>query len=175
VPTRGQAALWWADTLGTLMNQEVEFAGFFSAEGVDTPYPLFTSTGLDQTAMFRVMQLFSHLQHNLIPLQVQHDPVSVYATQDDAHNTVSLLFINKSGDNQSAEVSAQNQVFGTSPWHTQDISIAPYSMVLVTLHRNGGAEAYSFTAPAVTDATIKPLIDTVCGNKVDALAYNVPC
>ena len=176
VPTRGQAALWWADTLGTLMNQEVEFAGFFSAEGVDQPYPLFTSDNShQQTAMFRVMQLFSHLQRNLIPLQVQHDPVSVYATQDDAHNTVSLLFINKSGDNQSAEVSAQNQIFGTSPWHTQDISIAAYSMVLVTLHRDGGAEAYSFTVPAVTDATINPLIPTACGNKVDALAYNVPC
>jgi len=47
--------------------------------------------------------------------------------------------------------------------------------VLVTLHRDGGAEAYSFTATAVTDATINPLIHTVCGNKVDALAYNVPC
>ena len=176
VPTRGQAALWWADTLGTLMNQEVEFVGFFFAEGFDQPYPLFTSDNShQQTAMFRVMQLFSNLQHNLIPLQVQHDPVSVYATQDDAHNTVSLLFINKSGDNQSAEVSAQNQIFGTSPWHTQDISIAPYSMVLVTLHRNGGAEAYSFTVPAVNDATIQSLIHTMCGNKVDALAYNVPC
>ncbi len=176
VPTRGQAALWWADTLGTLMNQEVEFAGFFSAEAVPQPYPLFTTDNPpQQTAMFRVMQLYSNLQHNLIPLQVQHDPVSVYATQDNAHNTVSLLFINKSGDNQSAEVSAQNQIFGTSPWHTQDISIAPYSMVLVTLHRDGGAEAYSFTVPAVTDATIKSLNYTVCGNKVDALAYNVPC
>lgn len=176
VPTRGRAALWWADTLGTLMNQEVEFAGFFSAEGVDQPYPLFTSDAShQQTAMFRVMQLFSHLQHNLIPLQVQHDPVGVYATQDDAHNTVSLLFINKSGDNQLAEVSATNQIFGTSPWHTQDISIAAYSMVLVTLHRGGGAEAYSFTAPAIDDATTGPLNLTVCGNKVDALAYNVPC
>jgi len=176
VPTRGQAALWWADTLGTLMNQEVEFAGFFSAEAVPQPYPLFTTDNPpQQTAMFRVMQLYSNLQHNLIPLRVQHDPVSVYATQDNAHNTVSLLFINKSGDNQSAEVSAQNQIFGTSPWHTQDISIAPYSMVLVTLHRDGGAEAYSFTVPAVNDATIQSLIHTMCGNKVDALAYNVPC
>ncbi len=176
VPTRGQAALWWADTLGTLMNQEVEFVGFFSAEGVDQPYPLFTSDDShQQTAMFRVMQLFSHLQRNLIPLQVQHDPVSVYATQDDAHDTVSLLFINKSGGNQFAEVSAQNQIFGTSPWHTQDISIGAYSMVLVTLHRGAGAEAYSFTAPAIDDATISPLNHTVCGNKADALAYNVPC
>ena len=176
VPTRGQAALWWADTLGTLMNQEVEFVGFFSAEGVDQPYPLFTSDNAhQQTAMFRVMQLFSHLQHNLIPLQVQHDPVSVYATQDAAHNTVSLLFINKSGGNQFAEVSAQNQIFGTSPWHTQDISIAASSIVLVTLHRGGGAEAYSFTVPAIDDATVNPLNYTVCGNKVDVLAYTVPC
>jgi hypothetical protein len=48
-------------------------------------------------------------------------------------------------------------------------------MVLVTLHRNGGAEAYSFTVPAVNDTTIQSLIHTMCGNKVDALAYNVPC
>src|SRR5260370_12003754 len=156
------------------MDQELEFAVFFAAERVNWRYPLFTSDNSHkQTAMFRVMQLFSNWQHNLIPLQIQHDPVSVYATQDDAHNTVSLLFINKSGDNQSAEVSAQNQIFGTSPWHTQDISIAPHSMVLVTLHRNGGAEAYSFTVPAVTHATLKPLIHTLSRNTFDPLYHTI--
>jgi hypothetical protein len=77
MPSRGLAALWWADTLGTLMDQEVEYVAFFSAEGVDTPYPLFTSDGLRQTPMYRVMQLFSHLQHNLIPVAAQHDPISI--------------------------------------------------------------------------------------------------
>jgi hypothetical protein len=176
VPTRGQAALWWADTLGSLMNQQADFVAFFSAEGVQPPYPLFnTNASYSQTAMYRVMEVFSHLQHNLIPLQIQHDPVSIYATQDDAHQTVSLLFINKSGANQYAEVSPQNQLFGFSPWYTQDISIAAYSIVLVTLHRGGGAEAVSFLVPRTDDGPINPLKQTVCGNKSDPLAYDVPC
>jgi hypothetical protein len=174
VPTRGQAALWWADTLGTLMNQQADFVAYFSAEGVQTPYPFFNANG-SQTAMYRVMELFSHLQHDLIPLQIQHDPVSVYATQDDAHQTVSLLFINKSGTNQFAEVIAKNQLFGFSPWHTQDISIGANSIVLMTLHRSGGAEAFSFVVPSTGDATINPLKQTVCGNKTDPLGYDIPC
>src|SRR5205823_6388051 len=102
-PSPGVAALWWADTLGTLMGQEVEYAAFYSAEGVDLPYPLFTSDGLHQTAMYRVMQLFSHLQHNLIPIAAQHDPTSIYATQDDKHQAVSLLFVNKLSTAQLAQ------------------------------------------------------------------------
>jgi hypothetical protein len=176
VPSRGRAALWWADTLGSLMNQQVEYVAFFSAEGVNPPYPLFSSDAShQQTVMFRVMQLFTHLQQNLIPLQIQHEPVGVYATQDDAHQTVSLLFINKSGNNQYAEVSAMNQVLNTGPWHSLGISIKGYSMVLVTMHRGGGAEAYSFDAPGTDAATIGPLKKTVCGNKTDPLAYDIPC
>ena len=174
VPTRGQAALWWADTLGTLMNQQTEFVVYFSAEGVTTPYPLFNGDG-SQTAMYRVMELLSHLQSDLIPLQIQHDPVSVYATQDDAHQAVSLLFVNKSSTNQLAEVSSQNQLFGFGPWHSQDISIGADSIVLITLHRNGGAEAFSFIVPSTDDATIHQLKQTVCGKKSDPLGYDIPC
>ncbi len=175
VPSRGLAALWWADTLGTLMDQEVEYVAFFAAEGVDTPYPLFTTDGLHQTPMFRVMQLFSHLQHNLIPVAAGRDPISIYATQDDAHQAVSLLFVNKSAITQFAQVSAQDQFFGISSWHNLDISLYRYSITLITLHRGGGAESYSFTVPTTNDATINPLIYSVCGNKTDALANNVPC
>jgi len=176
VPTRGQAALWWADTLGSLMNQQADFVAFFSAEGVEPPYPLFTAdASYSQTAMYRAMEVFSHLQHYLIPLQIQHDPVSVFATQDEAHQAISLLFINKSGANQYAEVSPQDQIFGFSPWHTQDISIAAYSIVLVTLHRGSGAEAVSFIVPRTNDGPINLLKQTVCGHKTDALGYDVPC
>src|SRR6266699_2061088 len=175
-PTKGQAALWWADTLGTLMNQQAEYVSFFSAQGVEPPYPLFTGDNSpQQTAMYRVFQLYSHLQHNLLPLRVQHDPVDVFATVDDAHQALSLLFVNKSGVNQVAQVSPQNQLFGFSPWHTQQISIAAYSIVLVTMHRGGGAEAYSFSVPAADTTFINPLQQTVCGQKADALAYNIPC
>jgi hypothetical protein len=175
-PSRGQAALWWADTLGQLMNQQVEYAAYFSAEGVEPPYPLFNNDkSYTQTAMFRVMQMFSHLQHNLIPLAVQGEPISVYATQDDTHQTVSLLFINKSGSNQLAHVSPANSAFGTSPWQSLDISLKGYSMVLVTLHHNGGADSYYFDVPTVNDAAVSTLQQVTCGNKIDALAYNIPC
>jgi hypothetical protein len=33
MPTPGIAALWWADTLSTLMEQEIEYVAFFSVEG----------------------------------------------------------------------------------------------------------------------------------------------
>ena len=103
VPARNLAAVWWADTLGQLMSQQVEYVAFFSAEGVDTPYPLFSTNGLQETPMLRVMQLFAHLQRNLVPLQTQSQAVSVYATQDEKGQTVSLLFINKSDSPQQAQ------------------------------------------------------------------------
>ena len=175
VLSRGLTALWWADTLGTLMEQEVEYVAFFSAEGLDIPYPLFTSDGLHQTPMFRVMQLFSHLQPNLIAVAAQHDPISIYATQDDTHLAVSLLFVNKSAMTQLVQVSAQNQSFGMSAWHNLDISLSAYSITLVTLHRAGGAEAYSYKVPAIDDANVAPLTYTVCGHRTDVLANVAPC
>ncbi len=176
LPTRGQAALWWADTLATLINQQVEYVSFFSAEGVDTPYPLFSSTSpYAQTPMFRVMQLFAHLQPNLVPVDVQREPISLYATENNSHDTVSLLFINKGSTPQLAHVSSPNQLFGVGPWQSMDVSIAAYSMVLVTLHRNGNASAYSFDVPTVNDTTTPALTYTACGNKTDPLANNIPC
>jgi len=175
VPTPGIAALWWAGTLGALLDQEVEYTAFFSAEGIDTPYPLFTSDGLHQTAMLRVLQVFSHLQGTLIPIGVQSDPVSLYATQDETHQAVSLLFVNKTPVIQLAQVTAQNQFFGSSPWHDVNISLTGYSLTLVTLHRNGGAEAYSYDVPTTTTSAVGPLTYTVCGKASDVLANDTPC
>jgi len=174
-PSRGLAALWWADTLGMLMDQEVGYVAFFSAEGVDTPSPMFTSDGLRQTPMFRVMQVFSHLQHNLVPLQVQQNPVGVYATQDDAHQTLSLLFVNTSDSTQIAQIRAQNRFFGFSSWPGVDLTLFGYGITLVTLHRGGGAEAYSYTVPNSNVPDVVPLLYTVCGNNLDPLADVKPC
>jgi hypothetical protein len=175
VPSPGIASLWWADTLGSLMNQEVGYAAFFSTAGVSRPYPLFTPDGLHETAMMRVMQLFSRLQHNLVPLSVQDNPVSVYATQDDSHQTVSLLFINKSSDAQLVQVAPADQVAGYSPWSSQSITLAGNSIVVVTLHRSAGADAYSFREPGGNSAAAAPLVYTVCGHKTDPLASSIPC
>ncbi len=175
VPSPGLASLWWADTLGTLMNQKTEYAAFFSAAGVDKPYPLFSQDGLHETAMERVMELFAHLQGNLVPLNIQHDPISVYATQDKGSQNVSLLFVNKSPTTELAQITPANEIFSVSPWHNLNVSVAGYSMVVVTLTRNGGATAYSFIAPTNTDAAIPALTYTVCGHKIDALANSIPC
>ncbi len=175
MPTPGLSALWWADTLGTFLDQEVAYVAFFSAEGVDTPYPLFASKGLQQTAMLRVMQVFSHLQHHLIPVAIQREPVSLYATQNDTQQAVSLLFVNKSPDIQFAQVSAQNQFLGGSPWHDLNISLSGYSITLVTLHRDGGAEAYSYKVPTNGNSEVGPLNYTVCGKASDVLAKDIPC
>lgn len=174
VPTPGIAALWWADTLGSLMSQQVASVDFFSTQGVDTPYPLFTET-LSQTAMMRVFQMFSHLQQNYIPVGTQSNPISLYATQDDQHQTVSLLFINKSSSVQLAHVSAKNQFFGLSTWPALNVSLFGNSIILVTLHRNGGAEAYSYQVPTNENSTVNPITFTTCGSDSDVLANRKPC
>lgn len=177
-PTHGQAALWWADTLGTLMNQQVEYTAFFSTEGVNSPYPLFSNAGQQETPMYRVMQLFSHLQSNLVSLPIQREPISVYATEDGTRQTVSLMFVNKSNIPQQAQIAPINQLLGISQWHEQDISIAGDSIVVLTLYRDGqAASAYSYVVPAANDAQVKPLNYTECGsgNKKDVLAAYIPC
>lgn len=174
-PPKGRSALWWADTLGTLMNQDLQYLAFFSAEGVPSPYPLFTGGQLRPTSMLRVLELYSHLQPGLVPLASEHNPVSIYATEDAAHQTVSLLFVNKVNSPQLAQVSADNQVFGARPWPSQDISLAPLSITLITLRRGGGADAYSYDVAVIDDTGAPPLTHTVCGKKTDALAYQTPC
>ncbi len=174
-PSPGLAALWWADTLASLMNQQVAYVAFSSASGTGSPYPLFTTQGLQETPMLRVMQIFSQLQHYLISVQTQREPISLYATQDGTHHTVSLLFINKSDTAQLAHISSTNQFLSVSAWPTLDVTIAGYSMVVITLHRNGGAEAYSYIPPTSNNGNVTPVLHTICGNKANALANNIPC
>lgn len=178
-PSRGEAALWWADTLGTLMNQQVSFVAFSPALGGNTPYPLFTSNGqlVGPTPMFRVMELFAHMQQNLIPLAAQRDPISVYATEDNAHQTLSLLFVNKSGLPQLAQLVPQGSSV-VSGWRSVSINLRAYSMTVITLHRGVGAgstaEAYSYGVPAVNDSSTGPLEYTLCGGQFEAFV-NRPC
>jgi len=164
VPTRGQAALWWADTLGRLMSQQVQDVAFFSAEGVETPYPLFTKAALQETPMLRVMQLFAHLQQNYVPVQVEREPVSMYATTDAARQAVSLLFINKSASSQQAQVGAQPALLPIGAWPQLTINLAPYSIVVLTLHRDGRASAYSFVTPG-NNSTTPAITQTQCGQQ----------
>src|SRR6266496_6819240 len=53
-------------------------------------------------------------------------------------------------------------------------SVSPYSVVVVTLHRGGGAESYSFAAPGDGPAT-PALVHTTCGNQGNALTNTTAC
>lgn len=162
VPQRALAAVWWADTLGRLMSQQVQDVAFFSAEGVDTPYPLFLKEGLQETPMLRAMQLVAHLQRNYVPVAVEREPVSTYVTTDNTRQTVSLLFVNKSAVSQQALVSPQQTFLVGASWPSLTINLAPYSIIEITMQRNGGAEGYSFATPNQSNAT--PAINqTLCG------------
>lgn len=135
------AALWWAETLGALMSNQVASAAFFSTEGVERPYPLFSSNGLAGTAMLATMQLFARLQSTLIPFQSPAGSVSLYATQNGGHDAVSLLFINQG--RQSQKISVQG-AGAFNPWHSATLTLPGYAMAVLTLHRNGGNSIVSF-------------------------------
>lgn len=140
-PHQNLAALWWAETLATLMSNRVEYVAFFSTEGVDSPYPLFFQHDLTATAMLYTMQLFARLQHNLVPLQGTQGSVSVYATQNGGHDTVSFLFINQTSTSQMITVRGEGFL---NPWHTATLTLPGYSMAVLTLHRGGKSEIVHF-------------------------------
>nr|MBA2677319.1 hypothetical protein [Ktedonobacteraceae bacterium] len=166
IPTQSLAASWWAETLGELMNNQVEYVAFFSTEGVNAPYPLFTQPKLSGTSLLRVMQLFAHLQNNLVPLQGQNGPINIYATQDGTHNTVSLFLMNKTATDQQVSIHADSML-PLSSWHSVNVSISGYAMVVLTLHRNGNNEAFRFSNSDSTQQDTPELQDVLCSNNTN--------
>jgi len=143
VPSPRLAATWWANTLGKLISNQVEYVAFFSTEGVDLPHPLFTQKGLKETTMLRSTQLFVQLQDNMVPVQGRQGAVGFYATQDNQHRLISLLFVNNSADRQQVNIRA-NSLLPFSAWHNSAFTINSYEMVVLTLHRDGNNEAFRF-------------------------------
>lgn len=166
-PPQNLAALWWAETLGQLMSNQVDYVAFFSTEGVDSPYPLFTQKGLTGTAMLRTMQLFAQLQSNLVPIQGAQGPVTVYATQDGGHDIVSLLFINKTSQSQHVSVHAAGSL-PFSQWQSSNLTIQGYGMVVLTLHRSGNNEAFSFSNQANSQQAVQDVQHVTCGSNTDS-------
>ncbi len=166
IPTQNLAATWWAETLGELMNNQVEYVAFFSTEGVNAPYPLFALPNLHETSLLRVMQLFAHLQNNLVPLQGQSGSVIIYATQDGMHNTVSLFLINKTATDQQVSIHADS-VLPLSSWHSVNVTLHSYDMQVLTLHRNGTNEALRFSNSLSTQQGTPELQSVLCNNNTD--------
>jgi hypothetical protein len=170
------SALWWAETLGELLDNQVEYVAFFSTEGVDSPNPLFLQKDLAATAMLRVMQLFSHIQSHLVPVQGTKGPVSIYATQDSDHAAVSLFFVNQTSHSQSISVQAEsvlpwNWWQGTLPWSSwqgASLTLQGYSMAILTLHRNGSDEAFSFDNVVSEQGSAPTVQHVVCNTGASA-------
>ncbi len=164
------SALWWAETLGRLMDNQADYVAFFSTEGVDSPNPLFLQKNLTETAMLRVMQVFTHVQSHLVPVQGAQGSVSIYATQDDAHSTVSLLFVNQT--NQSQHISVQTETllpWTSSPnipfwnaWQSARLTLQGYSMALLTLHRTGSDDVFSFDTTASSQQEVPEVHYALC-------------
>lgn len=173
------SALWWAETFGKLMNNQIDYIAFFSTEGVDSPTPLFLRNGLAETSVLRMMQLFTHLQSNLIPIAGAQNLVSIYATQDDSRATVSLFFVNQTSNSLHISVQTENILpenilpknilpENILPWRSAtgaNLMLPGYSMAVLTLHRNGGGEVFRFNN-TVSERQVAPEIQyTLCSRK----------
>jgi hypothetical protein len=163
VPPQNLDAIWWADTLGKLMSNQVQYVAFFSTEGVTSPYPLFLQQGLQETAMLRTMQLFAQLQPDFVPIQGEHSQVDMYATQDSQHASVSVLFINKTHENQKVNVQSDS-FLPFDPWQHAGLTIPAYGMVVLTLHRGGSDEAFSFSTSGNSQQVAPAIQHVICGN-----------
>ena len=169
------SALWWAETLGQLMDNQVDYVTFFSTEGVDSPNPLFLQKDLAETPMLRVMQVFSHLESHLVPVQAAPGPVSVYATQDNNHASASLFFVNQTNFSQRISVQAESilprgswqGVQALSSWQDASLTLPGYSMAVLTLHRNGSNEVFTFNN-SVSAQQGAPLVQHVVCNSAAA-------
>ena len=114
------------------------------------------------------MQLFAHLQTNLVPVQGQDGPISIYATQDNIHNTVSLFLINKTATDQQISIHADS-VLPLPAWHSTNVNMHGYDMLVLTLHRNGSNEALTFSNSQSTQQNAPELQQVQCDNNTDGM------
>jgi len=71
-------------------------------------------------------------------------------------------------------VSSGAGVLPVSPWQAQHISLGAYGIAVVTLHRDGGADAYGYATPTGT-ATTPTLVHVVCGNANSGSTNTISC
>jgi len=80
------------------------------------------------------------------------------------------MFINKSPSAQIMQIAPVEKLLSFSTWSNVNMGLLSYSIAVLSIHRNGGSEAYSFIEPRQNVTAVSPLTYTVCGQKVDALS-----
>jgi Glycoside hydrolase family 44 len=150
-------ALWWADTLGTLLEERIAYVDFFAARSVDQPYMLLSQNG-GVTPLTRVMQLYTHMAANVIRVDDTPGPVRLYAATNTTHDTITLMLINESSEKAAISVDPA-QLFAL--WHSTRIDVPPYAVVCAVLHRNAGGQIFLYGPTPQLLATGQPGVITV--------------
>jgi hypothetical protein len=145
-PTPLAAALWWADTLGTLGSEGATYVDFSSARSAQQPSSLLNGVGT-VTPLARVMQLYRHMEPDALPVEVAATPVGIYAATDAAQDRVSLMLVNKSPNQVTVSV---DPVRAFSSWSSRELTVPPYAVVCVVMARGGGESLYVY-APTAQD------------------------
>jgi hypothetical protein len=133
-------ALWWADTLGTLLEQQVGYVDFFAARSLEQPDMLLSGSG-GATPLSRVMQLYTHMAPLVLPLGGTPGPVSIYAATNSARDTLTLMLVNKSSAPAAIAVDPLHRF---SRWHSARFSVPPYAIVCAVLHRDGSGRTFLY-------------------------------
>jgi len=137
-------ALWWADTLGTLIEERVTYVDYFGLQGIEHPYMLLNAQG-NATPLSRVMELYRHMRSEMIPVGGATDPISLYASVSKDQRHLALMLINKSP--QPAAVSIQSHGL-FSGWPTVHTTAPAYGIVCVTLDDSGAGNTYLYAPTA---------------------------
>jgi hypothetical protein len=142
-------ALWWADTLGTLIDQQVYGVDFFAARGLTYPTPLMAVNG-QGTPVYRVMQLYTHMGPDVVPVGSQDGTVSIYAATNAKRDVLTLMLINKSMTATTVSLSPQGDASG---WSQGRVTLPAYSVACVVLRHGGGDTEYLYAPTAGTLAS----------------------
>ncbi len=137
-------ALWWADTLGTLIEEHVSYIDFFGLQGIEQPYMLLDAHG-DPTPLSRVMELYRHMEPEMIPVGGSSGPVSLYASASSDHHHLALMLINKAPT--AAAVDIQSQAWFTG-WPNAHVTVPAYGIVCVMLNDSGAGQTYLYAPTA---------------------------
>lgn len=142
--TQLATALWWADTLGTLIEENVSYIDFFGLEGIQQPYMLLSGTG-GETPLSRVMELYRTMGPEMVPVGGTADPVSLYASTTQDHHHLTLMVINKGPTPAAVSVQSQGLFSG---WPKAHVSVPAYGIVCIALDDSGAGQTYLYAPTA---------------------------
>ena len=134
------AALWWADTLGALQEEQVNMVDFFAARGLAQQDMLLTQAG-KPTPLYYVMRLYNHMARNAIQVGAGPGPVSVYAATSPSHETITVMFVNKSPYVSAVSITP-GQMFNN--WRSVRLNVPPYTSVCAVLHHDRPGQMFIY-------------------------------